>query len=65
MENLEGDGALVLQITREVDGGHTSATQLAVDGVQLGESLTDELYGRHGGKVRRTLGLCQPRATEE
>ena len=37
MQDLEGDVAIVLDVVREVDGGHATLTQLALDPVAVGK----------------------------
>ncbi|MFV2074208.1 MAG: hypothetical protein ACC742_16395 [Thermoanaerobaculales bacterium] len=38
LEDLDGDLAVVLQVFREVDGGHAARTDLLVDGIAILES---------------------------
>jgi hypothetical protein len=37
MQDLEGDGAVVLQVARQEDGGHAAAAELAVEAVAVGQ----------------------------
>ena len=46
-EDLDGDGAAVPEIAREVHGGHPAAAQLTIEGVAVGQ-------GRAQGVERRT-----------
>jgi hypothetical protein len=41
LEDLEGDGAVVLEIGGEVDGGHAAAAELALDGVAVGQRFPE------------------------
>jgi hypothetical protein len=41
MQHLEGDGPVVAEIVRQVDGRHAAVTELAVDGVALGEACSE------------------------
>ena len=47
MENLEGDGTVVLGVAGEVDGGHSAAADLALDVVSACQPFTQplELFG--------------------
>ena len=53
-EDLEGDGPGVLQIPRQVDGGHASLANLPLHGVGLGKCVADPLELRHCYKITPT-----------
>ena len=44
MQHLDGDVALVLEIVREVDGGHPAGTEFAVDAVAVPDCGGDALH---------------------
>ena len=46
-EDLDGDGAIVLEVVREVDGGHAARAELALDAVAVGEGVRE---GRRDGR---------------
>ena len=52
MENLERHRSVVLQVLGEVDRGHPTAAELALDRVAVGEG---------GGKVPEVVGQLLPR----
>ena len=37
MQHLDGDVAIVLEVVREIDGGHAAGAELALDAVAVGE----------------------------
>ena len=37
LEDLQGDVAFVLEVSREIDGGHSTVAQRALDAVAVGE----------------------------
>ena len=41
LKNLEGDGAVVLEILGQKDGGHPSAAELALEPVAAGEGVLE------------------------
>ena len=51
-EHLDGDGAAVLHVAREVHGGHAAVAKLTLDGVPAGEGLLeagpDVAHGQEG-----------------
>jgi hypothetical protein len=52
MQHLDGDGPIVLDVTREIDRGHAPATELALDLVTSGKRFTEfgqDLRHRRGG----------------
>ena len=54
VEHLERDVAVVLEVAREVDGGHAAAADLALDGVAIGERRVELGDGvDHGGRSPR------------
>ena len=44
VEHLDRDGAIVLEVTREPDGGHASAAELALEGVPVCQSFAQRRY---------------------
>src|SRR5436190_3422256 len=59
VENLERHQAIVLEIAREVDGGHAARADLAFDGVTIGEPAK-ELFSQlwHGANVTPRRRAC-------
>ena len=51
-EDLDGDGAIVLEVVREVDGGHAARTELALDAVAVGQRRSKT----RGGVSHRVAG---------
>src|SRR2546429_1225886 len=47
-EDLDGDGAAVPEIAREVHGGHPAASQLTLDGVAVGQGCAEAIKRRSG-----------------
>ena len=47
-EELEGDGAVVLEVAREIDGGHAAAAELALEDVAGAEAVLER-----GARVER------------
>src|SRR5687768_12744687 len=43
MKNLEGDSPVVFGVLCQVDGGHSAAAELAIDGIQARESTFQSL----------------------
>ena len=37
-QDLDGDVAIVLEVVREIDGGHAARAELALDAVAVGQS---------------------------
>jgi len=52
MKNLESYDALVLGVLGEADGGHPTATELAVNGVGGSEQLPEALDGEDQAMMR-------------
>ena len=59
-KDFERDLAVVLQIAREIDGGHSAGADLALDGVAVGEGGSEALGGRHGAE---NVGLLRAGAS--
>jgi hypothetical protein len=63
MEDLQGNVAVVLQIPDEINGGHSTAAQLALDGVAVGKGGFETAEEVSQGvslrevSVTRSLGL--------
>ena len=51
LQHLDGDIAIVLQIAREIDGGHTAHADLADDGVAIGDCVSQVLEVGHGRPI--------------
>jgi len=56
-QDLEGDRAGVLEVTRQVYGGHAALTYFAFNRVGLGKGASDLLEGSHSR--RENYGLVQ------
>ncbi len=54
MQHLDGDVAVVLEIVREVDGGHAAGADLAVDTVAIREGVRQSCGG--GGHPLDCIG---------
>jgi hypothetical protein len=50
-QDLDGDPAIVLQVQREIDGGHAARAELALDAVAVGQG---------GGELREGVGHRPP-----
>ncbi len=46
-EHLDGDLAAMALVERQIDRGHTAATELTLDGIAIGEGGPEEVRGRH------------------
>jgi len=64
-EDLDGDGAAVPEIAREVHGGHPAAPQLTLEGVAVGQGRAQRLkLGAHGrGSAPSRLSAALASAT--
>ena len=52
MQDLEGDGPIVLDVVREEDGGHATPAELTLDRVGTGQPIVeDRAEIGHGGKL--------------
>ena len=49
LEDLDGDEAIVLEVVREVDGGHAALPELALNAVAVGQGLREAVERRHFG----------------
>ena len=60
LQDLERDGAVVLQVLGEVDGGHPAVAELALEAVAVGESRAEggQSIG-HRPDARAHVGWCQ------
>ncbi len=47
VEDLESHGTVVTKVAREKDGRHAAATELALDGVAVGEGLAQAPFTLH------------------
>ena len=56
VEDLDRDRAIVLEIVREVDGGHAALPELALDAVAVGEGGSES----GGGGGHSTLRVSLP-----
>ena len=45
MQHLQGDRSVMLQVTGQVDRGHTPAPELSLEGVSMRQSLGERLLG--------------------
>ena len=50
-EDLDGDGAIVLEVVREVDRGHAALAELALDAVAVGQCRGSDAF-----RGRQSLG---------
>ena len=59
VEHLERDVAIVPEIAREVDGGHSARADLALDDIAIGEPAK-ELFSQlwHSANVTPTCRAC-------
>ena len=75
VQHLDGDVAIVLEIVREVHGGHAALAELAVEAVAVGEGGGEAVERAHGlatgrcraeqvlrGKVRMAPAKCRARS---
>jgi hypothetical protein len=66
VQDLEGDGALVLGVLGEVDGGHAPAPQLALEGVPARQGRAQPLRGVcHQACFRRLRKIGKDRMSRE
>ena len=52
VQHFDGDVALVLEIVREVDGGHTSGTELALDAIAVGKRRREARQHAHATNAK-------------
>ena len=62
-QDLDGDLAVVLEVLRQVDGGHAARAELALEAVAVGERLGEagEDVGHQGLRLR-VLVIARPRS---
>ena len=67
VEDLEGDGAVVAQVAREIDRGHAPAAELALERIPVLQGFTKLIRGRDFGlsgggepKIRFQSGRKNP-----
>jgi hypothetical protein len=54
IDNLDGDGAIVAEVAREIDRGHPATSELTLDGVAVGQRGTQTIRG--GKPAAHALG---------
>ena len=66
-QDLEGDGAIMPKVVREVDHGHATASELALDAIPIGQGGREEVgcVGQGGNRRMQFLERMGYRAKED
>src|SRR5262249_49436797 len=59
-QDLKRDVAIVLEIARQIDGGHSAGADFALDGVTIGKGGAKPVGNRHGRRQGRTWKIMRP-----
>ena len=60
LQHFDGDITIVLDVVREIQGGHAAGTEFALDAIAVGQGGSEALHHAHDANAGIVRGITVP-----